>query len=109
MMEGLLSIFETKPQEECVLEEQELRYLASKAAIWDHFGIPQAHYLALDTNEKSKMLNEYYKNYYQYILGMIFLDFFIWILAFFILCGLLLSVSQKSFVHFRQSTVWLSR
>ena len=59
-MDNLLSIFERKAQEECI-DEQKLQYLASKVAIWDHFGIPQAHYLALDTNEKSKMLNKYYK------------------------------------------------
>ena len=58
-MENLLSVFE-KPQEE-VIDELKLCHLASKVAIWDHFGIPQAHYLALDINEKSKMLNEYYK------------------------------------------------
>ena len=57
-MENLLSVFE-KPQEE-VIEEQKLRHLALKVAIWDHSGIPQAHYLALDKNEKAKMLNEYY-------------------------------------------------
>ena len=57
-METLLGIFEKKQQEE-VIDEQKLRYLASKVAIWDHFGIPQAHYLALDANEKSKMLSEY--------------------------------------------------
>ena len=60
MMETLLSIFEKKQQEE-VIDEQKLHYLASKVAIWDHFGILQPHYLALDTNEKSKMLSEYYK------------------------------------------------
>ena len=57
-MENLLSIFE-KLQEE-VIDVQKLRHLASKVAIWDHFGIPQAYYLAVDKNEKSKMLNEYY-------------------------------------------------
>ena len=57
-MEKLFSVF-VKPQEE-VIDEQKLRQLASKVAISDHFGIPQAHYLALDKNEKSKMLNEYY-------------------------------------------------
>ena len=59
-METSLGIFEKKPQEE-IINEQKLRYLASKVAICDHFGIPQAHYLALDTNKKSKMLSEYYK------------------------------------------------
>ena len=59
-MEILLSILEEKAQEECI-DEQKLRYIAFKIVIWDHFGIPQAHYLRLDTNEKSKMLNECYK------------------------------------------------
>ena len=59
-MENSQSIFEKKAQEECI-DEQKLCYLASKVAIWDHFCIPRDYYLALDTNEKSKMLNEYYK------------------------------------------------
>ena len=59
-MGNLLNIFEKKAQEECI-DEQKLRYSASKIAIWDNFGIPQAHCLGLDTNEKLKMLNEYYK------------------------------------------------
>ena len=59
-MENLLSVFE-KLQEE-VIDELKLYHLASKVAIWDHFGIPQAHYLALGKNEKSKMLSEYYNN-----------------------------------------------
>ena len=82
-METLLGIFGKKLQEE-VIDEQKLHYLASKVAIWDHFGIPQAHYLALDTNEKSKMLSKYYKK----LLPVYFGDgknntFFVWILAFF--------------------------
>ena len=59
-METLLGVFGKKLWEE-VIDEENFHYLASKVAIWDHFGIPQAHYLALDTNEKSKMLHEYYK------------------------------------------------
>ena len=57
-METFLGIFGKKLREE-VIDEENFHYLASKVAIWDHFGIPQAHYLALDTNEKSKMLHEY--------------------------------------------------
>ena len=45
---------------EKVIDDQKLRYVASKVATWDHFGISQAHYLTLDKNEKSKMLVEYY-------------------------------------------------
>ena len=57
-MENLLRVFEKLKEE--VIDGQKIRRLASKVAIWDHFGIPQPHYLALDKNEKSKMLNEYY-------------------------------------------------
>ena len=81
-MENLLSAFE-KPQEE-VIDEQKFLPLASKVAIWDHIGIPQAHYLALDKNEKSKMLNEYYNKLYLSISGMVRTAYFsVWILAFF--------------------------
>ena len=49
-MEKLLSTFE-KLQEE-VIDKQKFCHLASKVANWDDFGIRQAHYLALDKNEK---------------------------------------------------------
>ena len=39
---------------------QKLRYIALQISIWDFFGIPQANLLALDKNEKSRMLSEYY-------------------------------------------------
>ena len=60
MTRTLLSIFEEKKAGEKVIDDQKLCYLASKVAIWDHFGIFQAQYLTLDKNEKSKMLGEYY-------------------------------------------------
>ena len=53
-------LFNKKAQEECI-DEQKLCYIASKVAIWDHFCIPQDQYLALDKNEKLKILHEYYK------------------------------------------------
>ena len=54
------NIFKKKAQKECI-DEQKLCYIASKVAIWDHFGISQDKYLILDKNEKIKMLNEFYK------------------------------------------------
>ena len=59
-MQNLLSIFDKKVQEE-LIDEQKLRNLASKVAIWDYFCIPLDHYLALDTKGKWKILKEYYK------------------------------------------------
>ena len=60
-MDGLLSILEQRQQllEECI-DEQKPRFVASKVSFWDYFGIPQAHYLALDKTEKSRTLGEYY-------------------------------------------------
>ena len=112
-METSLGIFEKKPQEE-IINEQKLRYLASKVAICDHFGIPQAHYLALDTNKKSKMLSEYYKK----LLPVHFGDgkndtFFCMDSGFFLLSGFWILSSGMFFlngfrkfysVHFRRAT-----
>ena len=82
-----------KKTQEKVIDEQKLRYLASRVAIWDHFCIPQAHYLALDTNEKSKMLSQYYKELLVVYFGVLrtlnyfclnsgfFLSFRFWIVA----------------------------
>ena len=79
-MENLLSVFE-KAQEE-VIDELKLRHLASKVAIWDHFAIPQAHYLAVNKNEKLKTLNEHYNNLLpvHFRDGKNYIFFLVWIL-----------------------------
>ena len=60
-MNNFLSILEQNQQPpEKIIDEQKLRYIASQITIWDYFTIPQADYLALDKNEKSRMLGEYY-------------------------------------------------
>ena len=60
-MNNFLSILEQNQQPpEKIIDEQKLRYIASQIIIWDYFTIPQADYLALDKNEKSRMLGEYY-------------------------------------------------
>ena len=48
--------FNETPEE--IIDEQKLWYIASQINIWDYFAIPQANYLALDKNEKSRMLGE---------------------------------------------------
>ena len=58
-MENFLSIFEQK--EEVKIDEEKLRFLATKVDIWDHFGITRSQQLSLDTDQKTKMLKEYYK------------------------------------------------
>ena len=58
-MKNFLSIFEQK--EEVKIDEEKLRFLATKVDIWDHFGITRSQKLSLDTDQKAKMLKEYYK------------------------------------------------
>lgn len=43
------------------IDERELRQMAPIKAIWDYFGISQMDYLALDTNQKLKMIAKYYQ------------------------------------------------
>ena len=60
-MNNFLSILEQNQQPpEKIIDEQKLRYIASQITISDYFTIPQTDYLALDKNEKSRMLGEYY-------------------------------------------------
>ena len=63
IMEQYLNILEEKQPapEEPITDEQKLRNIASKISIWDYY-VPQANYLALDKNEKSRMFSDYYKN-----------------------------------------------
>lgn len=56
--EKYLSIFEEKQDIE--IDENKLRYMASKIAIRDFFGIPSSQYFSLSTEAKSKMLRDYY-------------------------------------------------
>ena len=52
---------ENQPTSEEIIEETELRYIVSQICTWDFFGIPQANYLALSKDEKSRMFNECHK------------------------------------------------
>lgn len=47
-MDSFLSIFEK--EEEVKIDEEKLRFIASKVHIWDYFGISQSQYLS--ANEK---------------------------------------------------------
>ena len=60
-MDKFIGILEEKQQPlEETIDGQKVWYIALQISIWDFFGIPQANYLALDKNEKSRMLSEYY-------------------------------------------------
>ena len=60
-MDKFIGILEEKQQPlEETIDGQKVWYIALQISIWDFFGITQANYLALDKNEKSRMLSEYY-------------------------------------------------
>ena len=80
-MDAYLSIAEANQKEAPIkIDEGKLRQIATRVAIWDHFDISGSYYLALDKDEKSKMLHEYYKKlvpiYCQ--MGKNFLFFPVW-------------------------------
>ena len=61
-MDRFLNILrEKQPTPEEIVDEEKLRFIASKISIWDFFGIPQTNYLALSKDEKSRMFNDYYE------------------------------------------------
>ena len=61
-MDRFLSILEEKqPVPEEIVDEEKLRFIASKISIWEFFGVPQTNYLALSKDEKSRMFKDYYK------------------------------------------------
>ena len=55
-MESLLSIIEKS--EEIHIDEEKLRFIATKVAVWDYFGTTRSQYISLN----SKMLKGCYKN-----------------------------------------------
>ena len=73
MAANLLSIAETSHETE--IDEEKLRFICSKANIWDHYGISKSkaniwdhygisksQYDSLNYDEKLKMLKGFYKN-----------------------------------------------
>lgn len=59
-MQYLLRIVEKS--QEIHIGEEKLRFVATKLNIWDHFGITRSQYVSLNSDEKSRMLQGYYKN-----------------------------------------------
>lgn len=61
-MDRYLNILE-EPQRkvEEKIDEEKLRFIASKITIWDFFGIQQSTYLGYSKPEKSRMFSDYYQ------------------------------------------------
>ena len=61
-MDCFLNMFEQpQPKQEENIDEEKLRYIASKITILFFFGIPESTYLAYSKEEKSSMFREYYQ------------------------------------------------
>ena len=55
-MDRFLSILEEKqPVPEKIVDEEKLRFIASKISIWNFFGLPQLNYLALSKDKKLRV------------------------------------------------------
>ena len=52
---------EPQPKVEEKIDEEKLRFIASKITIWDFFGIQQSTYLGYSKQEKSRMFSDYYQ------------------------------------------------
>ena len=59
-MEKYLSIVECPWQQEKIFDEEKIKFISSKIAIWDFFSVPWESYLALPIEEKSVMFKQYY-------------------------------------------------
>ena len=61
-MDRYLNILEEpQPKVEEKIDEEKLRFLASKITIWDFFRIQQSTYLGYSSQEKSRMFSDYYQ------------------------------------------------
>ena len=83
-MDRFLSILKEKlPVSEKIVDQEKLRFIASKISIWDFFGLPQSNYLTLSKDKKLRMFKDYYKKLvlkcfgdekYIYFFGLFFLN-----------------------------------
>ena len=58
-----------KPQQEVIMEEKKLKYFISKVSVRDYFSISEQAYKSSSVDEKTSMLNRYYRELYQKYYG----------------------------------------
>ena len=63
-IDTFLSLFE-KPQPKAIIDKEKLKYYISNDSIWDHFSIIEQAYKSSSVEEKTSLLNRYYKELYQ--------------------------------------------
>ena len=63
-MERFLSLLE-KPPPEVAIDEEKLNFFISKVTIWDYFLLSEQIYKSSSVEEKTSLLNKYYRELYE--------------------------------------------
>ena len=74
-MERLLSLLE-KPPPEVAIDEEKLNFFISKVTIWDYFSLSEQIYKSSSVEEKTSLLNKYYRELYEKYYGVCNFVFF---------------------------------
>ena len=94
-MERFLSLLE-KPPPEVAIDEEKLNFFISKVTIWDYFSLSEQIYKSSSVEEKTSLLNKYYRELYEKYYGVCnFVFFFNFLISKF--CAALFLVSDNKF------------
>ena len=74
-MERFLSLLE-KPPPEVAIDEEKLNFFISKVTIWDYFSLSEQIYKSSSIEEKTSLLNKYYRELYEKYYGVCNFVFF---------------------------------
>ena len=74
-MERFLSLLE-KPPPEVAIDEEKLNFFISKVTIWDYFSLSEQIYKSSSVEEKTSLLNKYYRELYEKYYGVCNFVFF---------------------------------
>ena len=74
-MERFLSLLE-KPPPEVAIDEEKLNFFISKVTIWDYFSLSVQIYKSSSVEEKTSLLNKYYRELYEKYYGVCNFVFF---------------------------------
>ena len=75
-MERFLSLLE-KPPPEVAIDEEKLNFFISKVTIWDYFSLSEQIYKSSSVEEKTSLLNKYYRELYEKYYGVCNFVFFL--------------------------------
>ena len=79
-MERFLSLLE-KPPPEVAIDEEKLNFFISKVTIWDYFSLSEQIYKPSSVEEKTSLLNKYYREFYEKYYGVCNFGFFYFLIS----------------------------